>query len=463
MHQQVIMPNSKESEMMVLGCMLTNMQYVTIASSELEEIDFYYDEHKIIFLILKEMKDDNKHADINLVCEELKRKNKLKIVGGVAYIVTLAQYAGTSACLDEYIEELRRSSAQRKLLNFAQQIQQKALNDKEDPFNTVSDAKEAIALIEKYRSSKEKFPIRLFNQFEKNFFLTEPPKKPMLLECLSEDQKLLGFLPKGIVAMLVGAGGVGKTHLLFQLAISIATGTPFINKFKPTIWCGEGKKGNVFIGLGENQYEDIHRLLYKSSKKFRNTQPDILREASNRIAVFSFCGQQAAFIESKRPSRYFQDLKVRLAEAAPPGGLSLIILDPVSRLLGADAEMDNATATQFIALLEELTIEIPGNPTVFFAHHVNKASLSQSKQDQSAARGSSAMTDGARWQMNLAQATNEKEASSKDASVTLKMTIRIFPSELYKSYMDNDDYSEADIKFIKRVLRDTESQKFLII
>jgi RecA-family ATPase len=244
----------------------------------------------------------------------------------------------------------------------------------------------------------------------------------MLLECLNEDQKPLGFLPKGIVAMLVGAGGVGKTHLLFQLAISIATGTPFINKFTPTIWCGEGKKGNVFIGLGENQYEDIHRLLYKSSKKFRNTQPDILKEASNRIAVFSFCGQQAAFIESKRPSRYFQDLKVRLAEAAPPGGWSLIILDPVSRLLGADAEMDNATATQFIALLEELTIEIPGNPTVFFAHHVNKASLSQSTQDQSAARGSSALTDGARWQMNLAQATNEKEASSKDASVTLKMT-----------------------------------------
>src|SRR5690242_6892196 len=107
MHQQVIMPNSKESEMMVLGCMLANMQYVNIASTELEEVDFYYDEHKIISLILKEMRKDNKPADIHLVCEELKRKNKLKTVGGIAYIVTLAQYAGTSACLEEYIEELR--------------------------------------------------------------------------------------------------------------------------------------------------------------------------------------------------------------------------------------------------------------------------------------------------------------------------------------------------------------------
>ena len=303
MPQFIEPPFSKESEMMVLGCMLTNIQHLNVACTELVETDFYCDEHQTIFLILKEMKKDDKRADIHLVCEELKRKNKLTAAGGIAYIVTLAQYAGTSAYLEEYIEELRKYSIQRQLLNLSQRLGQKALNGNENLFTTVSDAKEAIKLIEN-RSFKEKFPIRLLSQFEENFFLTEPPKKPMLLECLSEDQKPLGFLPKGIVAMLVGAGGIGKTHLLSQLAISIATGTPFINKFTPTIWCGEGKKGNVFIGLGENQYEDIHRLLYKSSKKFRNTQPDILKEASNRIAVFSFCGQQAAFIESKRPSRY---------------------------------------------------------------------------------------------------------------------------------------------------------------
>ncbi len=422
MYQQTTMPNSNNAEMMILGCMLTNTQYLNIAVTELMETDFYNSEHQIIFLILKEMKKEDKRADIYLVCEELKRKNKLTAAGGIAYIVSLAQYAGTSAYLEEYIEELRRHSARGKLLNFVRELEQKALNDRENPFDIVSDAKEAIVLLEKYRPSKEKFPIRLLNQFEKNFFLTEPPKKPMLLECLSEDQKPLGFLPKGVVAMLAGAGGIGKTHLLFQLAISIATDTPFINKFTPTRWCGEGKKGNVFIGLGENQYEDIHRLLYKSAKRFRDSQPDLLVEASSRIAVFSFCGQQAAFIESKKPSRYFQDLKTRLAEVAPPGGWSLIILDPVSRLLGADAETDNASATQFISLLEELTIEIPGNPTVFFAHHVNKASLSQTTQDQSAARGSSALTDGVRWQMNLAQSTNEKGAPLKDAGVTLKMT-----------------------------------------
>lgn len=41
-------------------------------------------------------------------------------------------------------------------------------------------------------------------------------------------------------------------------------------------------------------------------------------------------------------------------------------------------------------------------------------------------------------------------------------TIRIYPSELYKAYLDSDDYSGADIKYIKNLLHDTEQQKFLI-
>ena len=95
------------------------------------------------------------------------------------------------------------------------------------------------------------------------------------------------------------------------------------------------------LGLGENQYDDIHRVLYKAAKKLRDEEPDIYKtdplvETSKRIAAFSFCGQNAAFIEKGSPSRYFRDLKIRLIDLAPKEGWSLIILDPVSRLCGAD-------------------------------------------------------------------------------------------------------------------------------
>ncbi len=77
-------PNSKESEMMVLGCMLTSINALNIAADGLDDADFYYTEHKIIFQVLKTAYKTDKPADIHLVCEELKRQEKLKAVGGAS-------------------------------------------------------------------------------------------------------------------------------------------------------------------------------------------------------------------------------------------------------------------------------------------------------------------------------------------------------------------------------------------
>ena len=97
-----IPPNSKESEMMVLGCMLTSIGSLNVAADSLDDSDFYYNEHKIIFDVLRSSYKQDKPADVHLICEELKRSGKLKAAGGVSYVTTLAQYAGTAA----YIEEL---------------------------------------------------------------------------------------------------------------------------------------------------------------------------------------------------------------------------------------------------------------------------------------------------------------------------------------------------------------------
>ena len=48
-----IPPNSKESEMMVLGSMLTSINSLNIAAGSLEESDFYFPEHQLVFQILK--------------------------------------------------------------------------------------------------------------------------------------------------------------------------------------------------------------------------------------------------------------------------------------------------------------------------------------------------------------------------------------------------------------------------
>lgn len=137
-----VAPNSKESEMMVLGCMLTSINALNIAADSLDDSDFYYTEHKIIFQVLKSAYKSEKPADVHLVCEELKRQDKLKAVGGAAYITTLAQYAGTSAYIEEYTSLVRNKAVLRSMIHAAQIVEKKALDEPEDVLGALDNAQQ---------------------------------------------------------------------------------------------------------------------------------------------------------------------------------------------------------------------------------------------------------------------------------------------------------------------------------
>ncbi len=125
-------PNSKESEMMVLGCMLTNINALNVGADSLDGMDFYYTEHQIIYTTLKAAYRSDKPADIHLIGEELKRQNKLDTIGGISYLTTLAQYAGTSAFIEEYINLVREKSILRQMISAAQNIEKTALEEPPD-------------------------------------------------------------------------------------------------------------------------------------------------------------------------------------------------------------------------------------------------------------------------------------------------------------------------------------------
>ena len=115
----LIPPNSKESEMMVLGSMLTSVNSLNVAADSLNTQDFYYTEHQTIFDVLKTAYKNDKPADVHLVCEELKRLGKLKSIGGAGYVTSVAQYAGTSAFIEEYVEVVQSKAILRRMIQTA--------------------------------------------------------------------------------------------------------------------------------------------------------------------------------------------------------------------------------------------------------------------------------------------------------------------------------------------------------
>ncbi|WP_080570041.1 replicative DNA helicase [Anaplasma marginale] len=126
-------PHSKESEMMVLGCMLTSINNLNVGAGLLNSDDFYYSENKVIFDVLNKCFNEGKPGDVHIVAEELKRKDQLKPSGGVAYLTTLAQYAGTSAYIEEYCEELKKCSYSRQSLFIHQSARKEFLENPDNP------------------------------------------------------------------------------------------------------------------------------------------------------------------------------------------------------------------------------------------------------------------------------------------------------------------------------------------
>lgn len=307
-----------------------------------------------------------------------------------------------------------------------QDIESNEIKDKQISINSLKETIETLKdkkkrLEEDYENGKtSSFCFRSMAEIEEedgeDWFSVAPPPQPMLLT--RRDGK--DFLPKGIVSMLCAMGGTGKSRFCAQLAFSIAAGIPFLGEFNHS---GEGT-GRVFFGLGEEPMPGVRRRLFSVGQYFghdRETKKIDFKKAKKNIVPFSFYGQNVVLIDEKgNPTAKYHDLKREL-QRSQGDGYDLVILDPISRFIGGTTETDNDNATKFIAILERLSLELKGNPTILMVHHTTKHTDWKS---QHASRGSSSLTAGVRWQLNLVRADEAKEAKEKDEST--KKELRLF-------------------------------------
>jgi len=219
-------------------------------------------------------------------------------------------------------------------------------------------------------------------------FLKEPPAKRRWL--------LHNTLPLGKVALLVAPGGTGKSFFSIQLAVAVATGTRLANRWEV------GEIGSTLILCAEEDDLDIHHRLRAVLNATVGDDPAMLSAVSQRVLIKSMLAQDNLMTRSKDRGEVVQTDYVDrlLLTVAPIPDLRLIVIDPASRFRGGD-EIAAQDTTRFVETLERLRAAT--GATVLLIHHVNKGSANAEEPSQIASRGSSALTDGVRWQMNLAR------------------------------------------------------------
>jgi len=247
-------------------------------------------------------------------------------------------------------------------------------------------------------------PLAALDEKRGAHWITQPPAPvPALLRSGPGDDAS-PLIPAGKVGLLVARGGTGKTQALTQLALSVATGLPWLDTFSVAT------PGRVLLVLGEEDQEETMRRIQRSARAIGpdlTEKDDLIQQAGRNVWTMPRYGLPSTLTDcDDRPSPFGENLVAHLDNAGGPW--SCIILDPASRFMGAEAEKDNAAATRFVEAVERLT-EAPGGPAVIVAHHTSKSWGTSGRADQGAARGSSALTDGARFVLNLFEDLDEEK------------------------------------------------------
>lgn len=335
-----VAPNSKESEMMVLGCMLTSINSLNIAADALDESDFYYTEHQILFSILKGAYKQDKPADVHLVCEELKRLGKLDAVGGAAYVTTLAQYAGTSAYIEEYAEIVKSKAVLRRMIQAAQVVEKNALEDPQDVHGALDEAQALFfkisqnvnpaagvllaELLTGVKASSQLPYLKEIQDRQEEFRLRGPGEAKITgipTHYLDLD-KMLNGLNNSNLMIVAGRPAMGKT----ALAINIAENICFKNNMPVGIF-----------SLEMTAEQLLHRIVCSQAE----VESDKIRTGNlsgaefQRIVAAVGQMQKQTLLIDDQPGLKITDLRARARRMKESYGIRLLVIDYLQLISGS--------------------------------------------------------------------------------------------------------------------------------
>ena len=216
-----------------------------------------------------------------------------------------------------------------------------------------------------------------------DWFATPPPPRRWLLRDARTAARC-GVLPAGKVGLVAAEGGAGKTTLAIDLACAVAAGRNWLDAFEVA------SPGRVLVLLGEEDEEEARRRVYRAGQH-APVPPGL-------IEVMYLAGMVCPVVEEQADSIFLAWLREHLRTHGP---YALVIIDPLSRFAGADAEKDNAAATRTVAAMESL-VEPSGGATILAFHHTSQVSRgAAARVDATSVRGVSALVDGCRWVATL--------------------------------------------------------------
>ncbi|MBQ7256388.1 MAG: replicative DNA helicase [Abditibacteriota bacterium] len=220
-------PNNIDAEKSVLGCMLmdNSNDSVLAAIDILKPKDFYFPAHQEIYSAMLSLSADRIPVDLITLQNELQKRNKLDVVGGISYLTELTELVPTTSNISIYINIVEEKSLLRQLINASTKMTTMAYGEDENARNIIEKSEALIYNIAN-TGAKNDFKDMKSLILETYDWIDQRIKNkgtpPGLDTGFTKLDYMTGGLQKGELIILAARPSEGKTALAMNIALNCA-------------------------------------------------------------------------------------------------------------------------------------------------------------------------------------------------------------------------------------------------
>ena len=217
-------PHALEAEYALLGSMILDWR---VCGEVLQIIkspdDFYKPAHSAIYETLIELYDQNQSIDMVQLNQRLKDKQQLEHIGGLKYLIELAESVPSAASAAYYAKIVRDKAILRKLIESAGQIIYNCYNCDQDSSELLDQAEREIFQIAETRIGEDVAELKALLQQTYERLEAEDGRLLTGLETgFFELDEITNGLQNGEMIIIAARPSMGKTALALNVAEHVA-------------------------------------------------------------------------------------------------------------------------------------------------------------------------------------------------------------------------------------------------
>jgi replicative DNA helicase len=347
-------PQAIDLEEVVLGAMMIDKKGVDEVIDILSPAAFYKEAHQYIFEAIFKLFESSEPIDLLTVSSQLRKDEKLDIVGGDFYLVSLTQRVSSSAHIEFHARIILQKFIQRSLIKISNEIIEEAYDETKDVFDLLDNAEAKLyevtqGNVKKSTETAQSLVIQAKKKIE------EISNKEGLSGIPSGFEKIdsitSGWQPSDLI-IVAARPGMGKTALTLSMAKNIA-----VNSNIPV----------AFFSLEMSSVQLITRLISSetqlSSEKLRTGKLEKHEWEQLNVRVKGL--EKAPLYIDDTPSLSIFDLRAKARRLSSQYGIKLIIIDYLQLMTaggtqkGGNREQEISTISRNLkALAKELNVPV---------------------------------------------------------------------------------------------------------